>query len=58
MLARAYVGSLIGPYSVTTLPEVVIDAFNDHGRVERTAASARSFAEVLDELRHKAVGIA
>lgn len=31
-----YVDSLIGPDTVTTLPEPTLDAFLDHGRVERT----------------------
>lgn len=31
-----YVDSLIGPDTVTTLPEATIDAFNDHGTVQRT----------------------
>jgi transaldolase / glucose-6-phosphate isomerase len=31
-----YVEELIGPDTVTTLPQVTIDAFQDHGRVART----------------------
>jgi len=31
-----YVDALIGPETVTTLPEVTIAAFEDHGRVHRT----------------------
>lgn len=31
-----YVDALIGPDTVTTLPEPTIDAFNDHGTVTRT----------------------
>jgi transaldolase len=31
-----YVDSLIGPDTVTTLPEATIEAFNDHGTVRRT----------------------
>jgi transaldolase len=31
-----YVDQLIGPDTVTTLPETTIEAFNDHGTVQRT----------------------
>jgi transaldolase len=31
-----YVDQLIGPSTITTLPEATIDAFNDHGTVQRT----------------------
>ncbi len=31
-----YVEELIGPDTVTTLPQATIDAFQDHGRVGRT----------------------
>jgi transaldolase len=34
-----YVEALVGPDSVTTLPESTLDAFRDHGRVQPRAAS-------------------
>jgi transaldolase len=46
-----YVDSLIGPDSVTTLPEATIAAFEDHGTLARTIdASVQSAAEVLQRL--------
>ena len=40
-----YVDSLIGPYTVNTLPDATIDAFLDHGRVARTVDLGVSEAE-------------
>lgn len=31
-----YVDSLIGPHTVNTLPDATLEAFDDHGRLERT----------------------
>jgi transaldolase len=48
-----YVDPLVGPDTVNTMPEVTIDAFLDHGRVERTldadpAAAAAVLAAVSE----------
>lgn len=46
-----YVDGLIGPHSVNTMPESTIDAFLDHGRVERTIDADPAAAQgVLDRL--------
>lgn len=51
-----YVDSLIAPHTVNTAPLKTIDAFLDHGTVERTITSDYSEAhQVLDDL--KAAGI-
>ena len=42
-----YVDSLIGPHSVNTLPDVTLDAFEDHGTVARTVDAD------LDSARHR-----
>jgi transaldolase len=47
-----YVDELIGPHTVNTLPDATIEAFEDHGRVERTVdrdlAGARATLAALD----------
>lgn len=48
-----YVDELIGPLTVNTLPDNTLEAFDDHGRLERTVdsdlASARAtWAEIAD----------
>ena len=46
-----YVDELIGPHSVNTMPDSTIDAFLDHGRVERTIDADPAAAQaVLDQL--------
>jgi transaldolase len=51
-----YVDGLIGPDSVTTLPEATIAAFEDHGRLERTVDADLGLAH--DTMRRlAAVGI-
>jgi transaldolase len=46
-----YVDSLIGPDTVTTLPEATIAAFEDHGTIARTIDSGVAHAEaVMDRL--------
>lgn len=51
-----YVDALIAPHTVNTAPPKTIDAFLDHGTVERTITSDYSEAhQVLDDL--KAAGI-
>lgn len=46
-----YVDELIGPHSVNTMPESTIEAFLDHGRVERTVDADPAAAQaVLDQL--------
>jgi transaldolase len=46
-----YVDSLIGPDTVTTLPEATIAVFEDHGRIARTIDSGVAHAEaVMDRL--------
>lgn len=46
-----YVDSLIGPDTVTTLPEVTIAAFEDHGSISRTLdAHVEEAAEVMRRL--------
>lgn len=49
-----YVDQLIGPNSVNTLPDTTLEAFRDHGTLERTidsdvAASADIWREIQDE---------
>lgn len=48
-----YVDSLIGPHTVNTLPPETLDAFADHGTIERTvdadmAAADKAIAELTD----------
>jgi transaldolase len=51
-----YVDSLIGPDTITTMPEHTIAAFEDHGSVTRTVdARVDDAVEVFDRLR--AVGV-
>jgi len=51
-----YVDRLIGPDSVNTLPEATIEAFEDHGTVERTVdADPAGAAAVLEAV--EAVGV-
>jgi len=46
-----YIDSLIGPDTVTTLPEVTIAAFEDHGTIARTIdAGVEDAAAVMDRL--------
>jgi transaldolase len=45
-----YVDGLIGPRTVTTLPEATIAAFEDHGNVARTVDAAGDAAAVLGRL--------
>jgi transaldolase len=40
-----YVENLIGPLTVNTLPEATLEAFDDHGRVERTLDADPRMAE-------------
>ena len=40
-----YVENLIGPQTVNTLPEATLEAFDDHGRVERTLDADPDAAE-------------
>lgn len=40
-----YVDQLIGPDTVNTLPDATIDAFNDHGTLERTIDNGVAHAE-------------
>jgi transaldolase len=47
-----YVDSLIGPHTVNTMPDATIDAFEDHGRVERTVDAG------VDEARAALAGLA
>jgi transaldolase len=51
-----YVEELIGPDTVDTMPPATIDAFRDHGAVERTVDKKIAVAEgVLKEI--EAIGI-
>lgn len=53
-----YVEQLIGPDTINTMPQVTLDAFEDHGQVSRTIDGERHFEETratMQELR--AVGI-
>ena len=48
-----YVDNLIGPHTVNTLPPDTLDAFADHGTIERTvdadmAAADKAVAELTD----------
>jgi transaldolase len=51
-----YVESLIGPHTVNTLPEATLEAFDDHGRVERTLDADLKVAENLWQ-RVRSVGV-
>ena len=47
-----YVEELIGPYTVNTMPEETIEAFQDHGRVEdRLEQGVDETKRLLDDLR-------
>jgi transaldolase len=47
-----YVEELIGPNTVNTMPPATVDAFRDHGVVERTVdRNAREAQRVMDQLR-------
>jgi transaldolase len=51
-----YVDSLIGPDTVTTMPEATLEAFEDHGTVARTVdADVDAAAKTLDDIA--AVGV-
>ncbi len=51
-----YIEPLIGPHTVSTMPEATAAAFEDHGRVARTLAEeAQSASEVMDRLKQLAV---
>jgi transaldolase len=51
-----YVEELIGPYTVNTMPEETIEAFQDHGRVEdRLEQSVDEAKRLLDDLREAGV---
>ncbi len=57
----AYVEPLIGPDTVNTMPDQTIDAFLDHGTVERTVDAPRSAerpADVLAQLGEAGVDMA
>ena len=51
-----YVDNLIGPDTVTTLPESTISAFEDHGLVERTVDEQLDAAQIVLERLEK-VGV-
>ena len=42
-----YVDNLIGPFTVNTLPDATIEAFNDHGTLERTVDRGVDEAEAV-----------
>jgi transaldolase len=51
-----YVEELIGPYTVNTMPEETIQAFQDHGKVEDTLERDLDQAgQLLDDLREAGV---
>lgn len=51
-----YVDSLVGPDTVTTLPESTIEAFNDHGTVARTIdRDVDAAIELLDRVTSRGV---
>jgi transaldolase len=53
-----YVEELIGPHTVSTLPEVTIGQFEDHGIVSRTIDTGVPEArDVMDRLREVGVGL-
>jgi transaldolase len=53
-----YVDTLIGPHTVNTAPPKTIDAFLDHGTVERTVDSDYAAAhKVLDDLKSAGIDI-
>jgi transaldolase len=53
-----YVESLIGPDSIVTMPQAVIDAFRDHGVVERTVdANVEKAEEVLHDLARNGISM-
>src|SRR5262249_5208063 len=54
-----YVDTLIGPDTVNTMPESTLDAFDDHGTVDRTVDDDPSGAQqVLGELAKVGVDLA
>jgi transaldolase len=53
-----YVDQLIGPETVTTLPEPTIDAFEDHGAVARTIDANPPAAAVLTRVADLGVDLA
>ena len=53
-----YVETLIGPETVNTLPPATLEAFRDHGRVERTVDQAVGEAEgILETLKRLGVNL-
>ncbi|MGA0785469.1 MAG: transaldolase [Ilumatobacteraceae bacterium] len=53
-----YVDQLIGPDTVNTLPDATLEAFDDHGRLERTVDSAPDTARRLwDDISHAGVDL-
>jgi transaldolase len=51
-----YVEELIGPYTVNTMPEETIQAFQDHGKVENTLERDLDQAgQLLDDLRQAGI---
>jgi transaldolase len=51
-----YVEELIGPYTVNTMPEETIQAFQDHGKVEDTLERDLDTArQLLDDLREAGI---
>jgi len=55
-----YVDSLIGPYTITTVPPRTLRLFNDHGRISQTLAddNARSAQHVIDALGKGGIDLA
>jgi transaldolase len=54
-----YVASLIGPHTVNTMPEQTIEAFEDHGTIERTVdADLDGARAVLDKLSEVGIDLA
>jgi transaldolase len=50
-----YVEELIGPNTVNTMPPATVDAFQDHGVVERTVdRNLREAQRVMDQLGRSA----
>lgn len=54
-----YIDALIGPHTVSTMPEATLDAFDDHGELARTVdADPEAARQVLDQVEAAGVDLA
>jgi transketolase len=52
-----YVEPLIGPYTVSTMPEATADAFDDHGRVAATLSETAPEATAITQQLERVLGV-